>query len=128
MNSFFAEVLKTYVVFAGGAADKTGVLKVGDEILSVNSTDCTRMSRIEAWNFMKKLSDGTANIIVRQKLPEKNASNGTSASKSAAPTPSAASAAGAASPSTSGKLLHAGGEASDTAAKLDRTVEETKHI
>ncbi len=53
---------------AGGAADKTKVLKVGDEILAVNNTDCTRMSRIEAWNFMKKLSDGTASLIVRQKL------------------------------------------------------------
>eukprot|EP00096_Caligus_rogercresseyi_P011894 TRINITY_DN482_c0_g3_i1.p1 TRINITY_DN482_c0_g3~~TRINITY_DN482_c0_g3_i1.p1 ORF type:complete len:855 (-),score=313.98 TRINITY_DN482_c0_g3_i1:70-2634(-) len=57
-------------IFTGGAADKSAILKVGDEILSVNSTDCTRMSRIEAWNFMKKLSDGTASIVVRQKLLE----------------------------------------------------------
>lgn len=54
----------------GGAADKSKILKVGDEILSVNNADCTRMSRIEAWNFMKKLSEGTASIIVRQKLPK----------------------------------------------------------
>ena len=26
------------------------------------------MSRIEAWNFMKKLNDGTANLVVRHKL------------------------------------------------------------
>ena len=26
------------------------------------------MSRIEAWNFMKKLNDGTATIVVRQKI------------------------------------------------------------
>ena len=52
----------------GGAADKSGVLKIGDEIISVNNTDCTRMSRIEAWNFMKKLNDGTATIVVRQKI------------------------------------------------------------
>ena len=52
----------------GGAADKNGTLKVGDEIISVNSTDCTRMSRIEAWNFMKKLNDGTANLVVRHKI------------------------------------------------------------
>merc|ERR1711902_25444 len=55
-------------IFSGGAADKNGTLKVGDEIISVNSTDCTRMSRIEAWNFMKKLNDGTATIVVRQKI------------------------------------------------------------
>jgi len=47
-------------IFTGGAADKTKVLRVGDEILSVNSADCGRMSRIEAWNFMKKLSDGVS--------------------------------------------------------------------
>ncbi len=46
------------------------MLRVGDEILSVNNADCTRMSRIEAWNFMKKLSDGTASLIVRQKLAD----------------------------------------------------------
>ena len=37
----------------GGAADKNGTLKVGDEIMSVNSTDCTRMSRIESIDFSK---------------------------------------------------------------------------
>lgn len=55
-------------IFTGGAADKNGTLKVGDEIISVNNTDCTRMSRIEAWNFMKKLNDGTASLVVRHKI------------------------------------------------------------
>lgn len=59
-------------LFPGGAADKNGTLKVGDEIISVNSTDCTRMSRIEAWNFMKKLSDGTANLVVRHKIEQQS--------------------------------------------------------
>ncbi|XP_059082124.1 mucin-2-like isoform X6 [Tigriopus californicus] len=57
-------------IFTGGAAGKSKVLKVGDEIISVNNTDCTRMSRIEAWNFMKKLSDGTSTIVVRQKIED----------------------------------------------------------
>merc|ERR1740129_208025 len=55
-------------IFTGGAADKNGTLKVGDAIMSVNSADCTRMTRLEAWNYMKKLNDGMASVIVRQKL------------------------------------------------------------
>merc|ERR1719385_252552 len=79
-------------IFTGGAADKNGTLKVGDEIISVNSTDCTRMSRIEAWNFMKKLNDGTASLVVRHKI--------TSAASGAAPSASAAAANAAAAPAT----------------------------
>jgi len=55
-------------IFTGGAADKNGILKVGDEILSVNNMDVTRMTRLEAWNFMKKLNDGSQIVVVRQKL------------------------------------------------------------
>jgi C-terminal processing protease CtpA/Prc len=58
------------VNFSGGAADKNGTLKVGDEILSVNSVDVTRMTRLEAWNFMKKLNDGNQVVTVRQKLQQ----------------------------------------------------------
>lgn len=54
---------------AGGAADKGGLLQVGDELLSVNTVDLTVMARIEAWNFLKKLPDGTVNLIIRKKLP-----------------------------------------------------------
>merc|ERR1719264_2103366 len=103
-------------IFTGGAADKSKVLKVGDEIIAVNSTDCTRMSRIEAWNFMKKLSDGTANLFVRQKIMEKPVALAASATEGKTP----------ATPTATVAATAKGGE--DTAAKVDRTVEETKHI
>lgn len=60
-------------IFAGGAADKGGVLKVGDELVSVNAVDVTRMARIEAWNFLKKLPDGTVSLVLRQKLDDATA-------------------------------------------------------
>lgn len=56
------------ILFVGGVAEKTTQLKIGDEIVSVNGTDVTRMTRLEAWNFMKKLSDGNVTIVVRQPL------------------------------------------------------------
>ena len=40
---------------------------MGDEILFVNNVDITRMTRLEAWNFMKKLNDGSQVVVVRQK-------------------------------------------------------------
>ena len=44
---------------------------MGDEILFVNNVDITRMTRLEAWNFMKKLNDGSQVVVVRQKLEGK---------------------------------------------------------
>ena len=79
------------------------------------------MSRIEAWNFMKKLSDGTANLIVRQKIVEKPA-----ASIATAAATSATDGKTAVEPTAASAAAAKGGE--DTAAKVDRTVEETKHI
>lgn len=57
-------------IFSGGAADKGGILKVGDELVSVNTVDVTGMARIEAWNFLKKLPDGTVSLVLRQKLED----------------------------------------------------------
>ncbi|XP_063875652.1 serine/arginine repetitive matrix protein 2-like isoform X2 [Scylla paramamosain] len=62
-------------IFSGGAADKGGILKVGDELVSVNAVDVTGMARIEAWNFLKKLPDGTVTLVLRQKLDGSSAKN-----------------------------------------------------
>ncbi|CAG0904333.1 unnamed protein product [Darwinula stevensoni] len=55
-------------IFSGGVADKEGSMKVGDEILSVNGNPLVHMSRIEAWNFLKRLTDGDVSLVVRKKL------------------------------------------------------------
>ncbi|KAF7989856.1 hypothetical protein HCN44_008530 [Aphidius gifuensis] len=58
-------VLLIKKIFTGGAAEKTGALTAGDQLLEVNGTDVTRMSRIEAWSIMKKLKDGEVSLVVR---------------------------------------------------------------
>ncbi|XP_057366372.1 mucin-2-like [Daphnia carinata] len=55
-------------IFTGGAASKNSTLRVGDQIISVNGCDVTSMSRIEAWNLMKKLPDGAVSLIIRQQI------------------------------------------------------------
>lgn len=71
-GSVFSNVqyINNVTLSAGGAADKGGILKVGDELVSVNTVDVTSMARIEAWNFLKKLPDGTVSLVLRQKVEE----------------------------------------------------------
>lgn len=52
-------------IFTGGCAEKSGNLQAGDELLSVNNTDVTKMSRIEAWGLMKRLPNGGVTLTIR---------------------------------------------------------------
>nr|CAI5831507.1 unnamed protein product [Callosobruchus analis] len=51
-------------IFTGGAADKHGELKVGDEIIYINDVNVSNLSKMEAWNAMKKIPNGVVNIHV----------------------------------------------------------------
>jgi C-terminal processing protease CtpA/Prc len=55
-------------IFVGGPAEKSGDLKVGDLITSINKVNMSTKSRTEAWNFMKKLGDGDVRIAVRSPM------------------------------------------------------------
>lgn len=52
----------------GGPAEKSGDMKVGDLIVSINGVSMSTKSRTEAWNFMKKLSDGEVKMAIRSPL------------------------------------------------------------
>lgn len=51
----------------GGPVDKEGSLMEGDELLTVNEHSMQTMTRAEAWNFLKQLSDGKVTLVTRRK-------------------------------------------------------------
>ncbi|CAH1153413.1 unnamed protein product [Phaedon cochleariae] len=51
-------------IFTGGPADKCGELKVGDEIIKINEVKLANLSRIEAWNLMKRIPDGQVRVHI----------------------------------------------------------------
>lgn len=63
---------RLYLVFSGGAAEKSGALRAGDELLNVNGIDVVPMSRIEAWKLMKRIPDGNVTITVRHRVENRS--------------------------------------------------------
>ncbi|XP_071170763.1 uncharacterized protein [Mytilus edulis] len=55
-------------MFKGGSAAKCGVLKVGDELVTVAGVEMSTMRHTEAWNFLKFLDDGEVKLTVRRAL------------------------------------------------------------
>lgn len=66
-SNFVFGCLYDFYFFLGGAADKNGELMTGDEIIFVNEINFTNLTRIEAWNLMKKIPDGTVKIQIYRK-------------------------------------------------------------
>ncbi|XP_053687727.1 uncharacterized protein LOC128737176 [Sabethes cyaneus] len=52
-------------IFMGGAAEKSGLLKAGEEIVAINDIVIERMTRIQVWNMMKKLPNGVVKITLK---------------------------------------------------------------
>lgn len=52
-------------IFMGGAAEKSGLLRAGEEIVAINDISIERMTRIQVWNMMKKLPNGSVRIALK---------------------------------------------------------------
>lgn len=49
-----------YVCLLGGAAEKTGQIRPGDIIVAINDFNTEKVTRVQAWNYMKSLPCGSA--------------------------------------------------------------------
>lgn len=53
---------------SGGAAERIANLKVGDEITEINGRSIGKQTRIDVWNMIKHLPQGTAvQLTVKRK-------------------------------------------------------------
>ncbi|XP_058054824.1 treacle protein [Anopheles bellator] len=52
-------------IFMGGAAEKSGVLRAGEEIVAINDVSIAKMTRIQVWNMMKKLPNGSVRLTLK---------------------------------------------------------------
>uniref|UniRef100_A0A1B0CQ50 PDZ domain-containing protein n=2 Tax=Lutzomyia longipalpis TaxID=7200 RepID=A0A1B0CQ50_LUTLO len=51
-------------VFMGGAAEKSGKVKNGSEIVGINGYAMATVSRVDAWSYMKRLPAGPVKIVL----------------------------------------------------------------
>jgi interleukin 16 len=54
-----------FSAFSGGAAEKSGKMRAGDEIDKINGNNVDKMTRIEVWNMMKQLPTGNVQITLK---------------------------------------------------------------
>lgn len=53
-------------VYKGGAAEQTGTIEAGDEILAINGKPLAGLMHFDAWNILKSVPEGPVQLIIRK--------------------------------------------------------------
>ncbi|XP_013382984.1 uncharacterized protein LOC106153557 [Lingula anatina] len=54
-------------IFKGGSAERSGVLRTGDELRTINGKNLTKMTHYQAWNMLKSLPEGKVTLQIKRK-------------------------------------------------------------